>query len=41
MQEVCHFLIIIDNSQIIVGVGHFECIITVTHITWHTRSLFF
>ena len=32
-QGAWHFSIIIDNSQIIISVGHFECILTNTHNT--------
>ena len=41
MQGACHFPIIIDYFRIIISVGHFECIITVTHNTFYNSQLVF
>ena len=38
IQRACRFPIIIDNSRIIISVGHFECILTNTYnfIAFHS-----
>ena len=40
IQGACHFPIIIDNSWIIISVGHFECITTDTHAFYNPQLLF-
>ena len=41
IQEACPFPIIIDNLLEIICVGHFECMITVTHNTFYNSQLVF